>query len=161
MKKLFSRFFILLVISGTLTNVVSSASRAYEVGLIDEVRVLTEYKESKDAQEKINTLRTKMQNLLVELNDELDKASKDKKVTEAQKAQKQKDAEKRLIDEKTKAEDVANALREQIESKVKQAINEEATAQKLDLILSSEASFYGGKDITDSVVKRLNSKTAK
>lgn len=143
--------------SGLLAN----ASQAYDVGLVDEVRILNEYKESKDAQEKIADLRTKIQNLLVELNNDLEKASKDKKVTDAQKAEKQKAAEKRLVDEKTKAEDVANELREELEAKVKQAINEEAAIQKLDLILASDASFFGGKDITDSVIKRLNSKTAK
>lgn len=152
MKKTFaSSLFLLSLLIG-----ISSSANAYEVGLVDEVRILSEFKESADAQTKIAGLRDKMQTLLTSLNDELEKVNADKKATDAVKAQKQKEAEKKLIDEKTKAEEVANSLRVQIENKVKAAINKVAAGQKLDLVLSSDSSFFGGKDITPQVLQELN-----
>jgi len=131
-------------------------SAASEIGLVDEGRLLSEFKESKEAQAKIADLRTKIQNLLVDLNNELEKAGNDKTLSDAQKQQKQKEAEKKLIEEKEKAEQIANSLREKIEGKIQTAINEEAKAQSLDIVLTKEASLYGGKDITDAVLKRLS-----
>jgi len=151
-----NRLIKLFLISALFLTATPLLSQAAETGLVDEARLLSEYKESKDAQGKITELRTKIQNLLVDLNNELEKASTDKTLSEAQKTQKQKEAEKKLIDEKNKAEVVANDLREKVEAAVQQAINEEAKAQGLSLILTKDAALYGGKDITDALLKRLN-----
>ena len=100
-------------------------------------------------------MRTKIQNLLTDLNSELEKANSNKALTEAQKAQKQKDAEKKLIEEKEKAEEIAGTLREQVEGSVQKAINDESRSQGLTAVFTKEVTLYGGKDITDAVLKRL------
>jgi Skp family chaperone for outer membrane proteins len=154
MKKLIRQLLLLSLLAvPTLKNIAAPV----EVGLIDESRLLTEYTASKNAQDKIADLRTKMQDLLTELNAGLEKVSTDKTLTEVQKTQKQKDAEKKFVTEREKAEAVAASLRDKVEADVQKAITEEAKAQSLALVVSKEVTFYGGKDITDPVLKRLNS----
>lgn len=150
--KVFSLALAFLAFSGSIATQAGA-----EIGLIDESKIFTEWNASKEAQTKISELRTKMQDLLTQLGQELEKASADKSVTEAQKLQKQKDAEKKFAEEKNKAEEIANSLREKMEEQMDAAIDAEAKSQKLDLVLSKEVTFFGGKDITDSVLKRLNS----
>lgn len=134
-----------------------ASAQALEVGLVDDNRLLTEYNASKDAQTQIADLRTKMQNLLTELNTTLEKSNADKALSEAQKTQKQKDAEKKFVAERDKAEKVAASLRDKVEADIQKAINDEAKAQSLGLVVSKDVTFFGGKDITDGVLKRLNS----
>ncbi len=150
------KFINLLIIGGLFCLSLANPSKALtEIGIVDEERVLSEYSASKDAQAKIADLRTKIQNLLTDLNSELEKANSNKALTEAQKAQKQKDAEKKLIEEKEKAEEIAGTLREQVEGSVQKAINDESRSQGLTAVFTKEVTLYGGKDITDAVLKRL------
>ena len=150
------KFINLLIIGGLFCLSLANPSKALtEIGIVDEERVLSEYSASKDAQAKIADLRTKIQNLLTDLNSELEKANSNKALTEAQKAQKQKDAEKKLIEEKEKAEEIAGTLREQVEGSVQKAINDESRYQGLTAVFTKEVTLYGGKDITDAVLKRL------
>lgn len=150
MKKLFTFIFSVVLVLAPLN------AQAYEVGIIDEYKLLTEYKQSKDAQERIAALRAKIQDLLVALNKEIEEASKNKKLTKTQLEAKQKEAEKQLLDEKAKAESVANSLRQDVETKVRVAINEVAKAKNIDLIITAETAYYGGNDITDDVLRKLN-----
>ncbi|MDJ0625280.1 MAG: OmpH family outer membrane protein [Candidatus Caenarcaniphilales bacterium] len=149
---------IVILFSILFSIICHQASIAYEIGIIDKYRLLTEYKESKEAQERIVELRTKIQELLLTLNKEIEEASKNKKLSESELAAKQKEAEKKLLDEKAKAESIANSLRQDVEGKIREIIDEEAKSQKLDLIITAETAYYGGKDITDSILKKLNSK---
>ncbi len=146
---------ILLILSVFLFSNTVYSDEA-KVGLIDETRILTEYEDSKKAQEQIAKLRENIQNLLTELSAELEKTNNNKTLSQAQKDAKQKEAEKKLLTEKEKSEEIANTIREKIEGKIQKAIDEEGKAQGLTLILSKEITFFGGKDITNAVLTRLD-----
>lgn len=151
------KFINSLIISGLFCLCLANSSQAAtEIGIVDEERVLNEYSASKDAQAKIADLRAKIQNLLVDLNSELEKANSNKSLTEVQKTQKQKEAEKKLTAEKDKAEEIAGTLREQVETNIQKAINEESRAQGLTAVFTKEVTLYGGKDITEAILKRLS-----
>jgi outer membrane protein len=149
-KSLLTAVFALTLI-GPLTSHAAS-----DIGVVDEVKIFSEYEESKQAQQKITELRNQIQTLLVDLNSELEKVNKNKALTEAQKQQKQQEAEKKLVAEKEKAEDIANGLKEKLEAVVIKAISDEAKVQGLSIVLTKDTALYGGKDITNEVIKRLN-----
>lgn len=146
---------ILIIVSLFLFSNIVNAEEI-KIGLIDEARILTEYTDSKKAQEQIGKLRENIQTLLTELSTELEKTNNNKALSQSQKEAKQKEAEAKLLAEKEKAEEIANTLREKVETKIQKAIDEEAKAQKLNLILSKEITFFGGQDITNAVLNRLD-----
>lgn len=126
-----------------------------EIGVIDNAKILENFKESQDAQKKIIDAREKLQKSFTDLSAELEKTLQDKALSEAQKLQKRKDAQEKLELEKKKVDTMIATLRNDIETKVVKAISDEASAQGLSMVVSKNVIFFGGKDITEQVLKRL------
>lgn len=133
----------------------SPSKAAGEIGVIDNSRVLEEYSASQDAQKQIVDARDKLQKTFSGLSADLEKSLQDKNVSEAQKLQKRKEAQDKFESEKKKVDALVNSLRTDLEGKIVKAINEEAKAQGLQTVVAKSVIFYGGKDITDAVIKRL------
>jgi outer membrane protein len=151
--KLIKATFALSFVLGALA--ISPAKAAGEVGIIDNVKILEQYPASIDAQKKIGAEREKLQNKLTELSKTLEAQLKDTKLSEAQKLQKRKEAKDSLEADKKKVDALTKSIRDELEGKVLAAISAEAKAQSLSMVVSKGIVFYGGKDITDSVIKRL------
>jgi len=133
----------------------SSSHAAGEIGVIDNGKVLEQYPASQEAQKKIVDARDKLQKTFAGLSAELEKSLQDKNLSEAQKLQKRKDAQDKFEVEKKKVDELVSSLRTDLEGKIIKAINEEAKAQGLQAVIAKNVMFYGGKDITDAVLKRL------
>jgi Skp family chaperone for outer membrane proteins len=134
---------------------------AGEIGIIDNAKILEKYQASVDAQQKITDAREGLQKTFTSLATELDKVKQDKALTEAQKADKAKVAQAKLEVDKKKVDAMILNLRNDLESKILKAISDEAASQSLSVVMSKNMTFYGGKDITDQVLKRLASSDKK
>lgn len=131
-------------------------SKAAEIGVVDSAKLTSEYSRAQQAQKTADEYQEKLKSLVKEAAEELEKFNKVSTNTEAQKIQKQKDAQNKIATERKKIEDTLQKLRDEIYDEVKEAINEEAKAQSLSFVTPSSVALYGGKDITDDVLKRLN-----
>jgi Skp family chaperone for outer membrane proteins len=147
---------ILLISSQTTLAAEIPATTTQGIGVVDEERIFNEYSESQKAQKRIASLRSKIQDLLLQLNAEVEKSLQDKSLTDDQKEAKRKEAEQQFVAEKNKAEETADSLRKKIELSVYKAIKEEANMQNLSLILTKESALIGGKEITDDILSKLN-----
>ncbi|MDX1919610.1 MAG: OmpH family outer membrane protein [Candidatus Caenarcaniphilales bacterium] len=147
-----------LVLSLALVSIFfagTSAKAAGDIGVIDKAKILDQYTASQDAQKKILAERERIQSKFNDLNKSLEDALKDKALSEAQKLQKRKEAKDSLEADKKKFDSLVQTLGSEVENKILSAIAAEAKAQNLILVVSKTDVFYGGKDITAEVVKRL------
>ncbi len=135
---------------------VSSVNAAGEIGVVDNGRLIDEYQGSKDAQNRINQVKENFQKTLTDLEVNLNKALQDKNLSEAQKLQKRKEAQDKVESEKRRIDQMVTTARSDIESKLQKAILEEAKSQGLSMVVAKNVTFYGGKDITNQVLTRLN-----
>lgn len=133
----------------------SSVKAAGEIGVIDNGKIIEQYSASQDAQKKIIAERERIQSKFNDLNKSLEEALNDKSLSEAQKLQKRKEAKDTLEADKKKFDSLAQTLRTDVENKILAAINTEAKAQGLTMVVAKGVVFYGGKDITSEVIKRL------
>jgi Skp family chaperone for outer membrane proteins len=147
---------IKLLSLATIAVVSSIGAFAAGIGLVDSNRVTTEYSKAIEAQKKADQYETELKNSLKQASDELEKLSKNAAATEAQKKDKTKQAQDKFNADRKRIETAVVKLKEEIYSEIKDAITEEAKAQSLDMVVPASVSLYGGKDITDDVVKRLN-----
>ncbi len=134
---------------------------AGEIGIIDNAKILDKYPASVEAQQKITDAREGLQKTFTSLATDLDKVKQDKSLTEAQKADKTKVAQAKLEADKKKVDAMILNLRNDLETKILKAITDEAASQSLSVVMSKSMTFYGGKDITDQVLKRLGTSDKK
>jgi outer membrane protein len=158
MKNQIRLFSILLVSFLVIAFIIPSSKAAGEIGVIDNAKVLDQYTASQEAQKTIVQGRVKLQQVFADLNKQLEDTIKNKDLTETQKLTKRKEAQDKLETEKKKLDTSIQALRNNLETKIETAINDEAKAQGLSMVVSKSVTYYGGKDVTDQVLKRLNGK---
>ncbi len=128
---------------------------AGEIGIVDNGRITAEYGKAVDVQKTAESYQEKLTGMLKQTSEELEKTLKDSKATEAQKTQKQKEAQEKIIAERKKMEGILQKMRDEVLNEVKVAIQEEAKAQNLVIVVPSNMALYGGKDITANVLTRL------
>lgn len=128
---------------------------AGEIGIVDNNRITAEYGKAVDVQKTAESYQEKLTALLKQTSEELEKTLKDSKATEAQKTQKQKEAQEKIIAERKRMEATLQQMRDEVLNEVKAAIQEEAKAQSLAIVVPANMALYGGKDITANVLNRL------
>ncbi|HEY9886741.1 MAG TPA: OmpH family outer membrane protein, partial [Vampirovibrionales bacterium] len=131
------------------------SSFAGEIGIVNNARLYELSPEAQKAQKEILDERESLQKRFAELSAELESALKDTNLSEADKLQKRKSAQEEFELEKKRLDDIIQTRRESIEKSILKAIQSEASSQGLDMVVSSNVVFYGGKDITEKVLTRL------
>jgi Skp family chaperone for outer membrane proteins len=134
-----------LVVVLATTCASQSVKAAGEIGVVDSARIIEQYSESKDAQKKILDSRDKLQKTFADLTTDLEKSLQDKNLSEAQKLQKRKDAQDKLEVEKKKLDQMIETARTTIETKIEKAINEEAKAQNLSMVVAKNVTSLAAK----------------
>ncbi|MDX1918314.1 MAG: OmpH family outer membrane protein [Candidatus Caenarcaniphilales bacterium] len=150
-----SRSLSLLIGLIAFLNLAGASFAAGEIGLVDNLRIMEEYPRAQQAQKQVLDLKKDLDELFNSLRTKLQDELQDSKISEADKLKKQKEAQDKFVAEKKKFDDKVESLRAEIDSKIETAINDEAKAQNLGLVLTKSAAYYGGKDITDQVLTRL------
>lgn len=155
---------VLIWIGGGL----KAASNGGDIGFVDVQRIMNQHKDFKDAsaslekefarlQEQLNSEAAKLQN---ELNTKVKGMQDQEKIDQlrneyAAKIKKiQGDYQSQL--DKQKADVLKN-----IETKLDAAIASVAREQNLQVVLKREIVLYGGKDVTDTVLKKLEANSKK
>ena len=126
----------------------ANASEEFSVAIVDIPQVVS-------ASAKVQALKKEQEANSKEIMKYIEKARKDiATVTDADKKKEMEDKyNKELIDKKEKMDlDYANKLKA-LDSSISQTINTKAKADGYDLVLSKGVVLYGGKDITEEIVK--------
>lgn len=126
----------------------ANASEEFSVAIVDIPQVVS-------ASAKVQALKKEQEANSKEIMKYIEKARKDiATVTDADKKKEMEDKyNKELIAKKEKMDlDYANKLKA-LDSSISQTINTKAKADGYDLVLSKGVVLYGGKDITEEIVK--------
>lgn len=133
-----------------------NAVKSPSIGLVDRDKVVTSYPRAQSAVEDIKKAEEHFHSLIESSNKQYEDAKNAKKPA-ADLENLQKSLQTKIDGEQKKLEATAKNLEGQLEKDINGAIEAEATARKVDLVLLKPAVLVGGVDITDGVMKRLSS----
>ena len=143
-----------------LALLLPSASFAAQVAIVNSAKIMSEYSEAKKSMAELSKAEAELK----------DKINAKKKEIQAAKAANKTDTELQLMAEQSKleiepiakkleAESIAKS--EAIKKNVENAIDLVAKEKGYDAVLMQEAVLFGGTDISDLVIKKLESKLFK
>jgi len=132
------------------------AAQAEVIGIVDFDRIVDNYSRVKTVSDEISDKYAEIQRY------SLDKEREYKKLTTPLE---RKNFEENTARELSKKQEAYLKLKEKKESEIdaaiKNAIKQVAISNKIDTVVEKTVVFFGGVDITDKVVKALNSPTTK
>ncbi len=145
-----------LTLSIALLSFAIASANAEVIGVVDFDKVVDNYSKVKTVSDEISDKYAEIQRYSLDKEREYKKLStplerKNFEESTARELSKKQDAYLRLK-EKKEAE---------IDTAIKNAIKQVAISNKIDTVVEKSVIFFGGVDITDKVVKALNSPSAK
>lgn len=145
-----------LTLSIALLSFAFTSANAEVIGVVDFDKVVDNYSKVKTVSDEISDKYAEIQRYSLDKEREYKKLStplerKNFEESTARELSKKQDAYLRLK-EKKEAE---------IDTAIKNAIKQVAISNKIDTVVEKSVIFFGGVDITDKVVKALNSPSAK
>lgn len=128
-------------------------SFAQTIGMVDYKQVLTNYSKAQKAVSEIDDKTSELQRYLLDKEKEFKKLETplQKKAFEEKTAKIMQEKQDALIKLKNKKE-------QEIDNDIMKAIKEIALAEGLDNVVDFQVMYFGGVDITDKVIKKLNIK---
>ena len=132
---------------------IMAPSFAANIGVVDYTKIVQNYSKAKTAYEEIDDRATELQRWL------MDKEKEFKKIESP--VQRKSFEEKTAKDFAQKQEAFAKfkAQKEEgVDKDIQNAIKAVALEDKLDAIMDDQAIFYGGVDVTQKIIKKLNIK---
>jgi outer membrane protein len=150
---IFSFFFYSALLP--VSSATEKPTNTLNVGIVDTVRILAEYPKAQKVLQEISKaeelLSLKVKNKRKELEDA---RSKNKTDTEIQMLAEQFKLE--IEPEAKKLETESARKSKEIEDEVKKTIEAIAKSSSYDVVLSKQAVLYGGTDISNTVLNKLN-----
>jgi|GEM_PF-4922968 len=146
--------FFLLSLFASIILGSSNSLLAEKIAIVDPSR-FEEHSIYKAYQNRVINIQNSYKESFEDLKESLEKDLKSTSLDDAKKLQKRKEAQQRLEAEKSKVVSQVAVLKREIELKFEQAIQKEAKALGYDIVISKNFVFFGGDDITDEVLKRV------
>jgi Skp family chaperone for outer membrane proteins len=126
------------------------------IGVVDRDKIVASYPRAQQAAEELKKSEDKIHRLIEESNKQYEEAKAAKKPP-AELEGLQKRLQNQIDDEVKRVQARAQALEADLENAIDTAIKGEATARKADIVFLKQAVLSGGTDLTDGIIKRLNS----
>ncbi|HIS54282.1 TPA: OmpH family outer membrane protein [Candidatus Galligastranaerophilus gallistercoris] len=143
------------IIALLLVMLISTPVFAQTVGSVNYRQLITNYSKAKTAMSELEDKTNELQRYL------LDKEKEFKKIDSAVQKKNFEDQTARAFAQKQDALEKYRQKKEaEIDTAINNAIKQVAMENKIDTVLDSRVVFYGGIDITDKVLKKLNFATA-
>ena len=143
------------IIALLLVMLISTPVFAQTVGSVNYRQLITNYSKAKTAMSELEDRANELQRYL------LDKEKEFKKIDSAVQKKNFEDQTARAFAQKQDALEKYRQKKEaEIDTAINNAIKQVAMENKIDTVLDSRVVFYGGIDITDKVLKKLNFATA-
>jgi Skp family chaperone for outer membrane proteins len=132
-----------------------TASAPKVVGFIDRDKVVASFPKARDAAEELKKLEESLQKTIENANKQFDEARKAKK-PQAELDSMQKSLQAKIDSEGKTFQTRVSSMESELEKAVDAAIQAEAAQNKVDVVLLKQAVLFGGIDLTNGVVSRLN-----
>ena len=146
----------ILALAMVMTSFVFASACAEVIGVVDFDKVVDNYSKVKTLSDEISDKYAEIQRYT------LDKEREYKKLSTPLE---RKNFEESMARELSKRQDAYLKLKEkkeaEIDTAIKNAIKQVAISNKIDTVVEKSVIFFGGIDITDKVVKALNSPSGK
>ena len=146
----------ILALAMVMTSFVFASASAEVIGVVDFDKVVDNYSKVKTLSDEISDKYAEIQRYT------LDKEREYKKLSTPLE---RKNFEESMARELSKRQDACLKLKEkkeaEIDTAIKNAIKQVAISNKIDTVVEKSVIFFGGIDITDKVVKALNSPSGK
>ena len=143
------------IIALLLVMLISTPVFAQTVGSVNYRQLITNYSKAKTAMSELEDKTNELQRYL------LDKEKEFKKIDSAVQKKNFEDQTARAFAQKQDALEKYRQKKEaEIDTAINNAIKQVAMENKIDTVLDSRVVFYGGIDITDKTLKKLNFATA-
>ncbi len=146
----------ILALAMVMTSFVFASASAEVIGVVDFDKVVDNYSKVKTLSDEISDKYAEIQRYT------LDKEREYKKLSTPLE---RKNFEESMARELSKRQDAYLKLKEkkeaEIDTAIKNAIKQVAISNKIDTVVEKSVIFFGGIDITDKVVKALNSPSGK
>lgn len=143
------------IVALLLVMLISTPVFAQTVGSVNYRQLITNYSKAKTAMSELEDKTNELQRYL------LDKEKEFKKIDSAVQKKNFEDQTARAFAQKQDALEKYRQKKEaEIDTAINNAIKQVAMENKIDTVLDSRVVFYGGIDITDKVLKKLNFATA-
>lgn len=143
----------ILTLGILLTAFTFASASADVVGVIDFDRIVDNYAKVKSLMDEMSDKQAEIQRYALDKEREYKKLTtpvekKNFEESTAREIQRRQEAYMKLKDKKE----------QEVDASIKNAIKQVAMENKIDTVVEKSVIFYGGVDITDKVVKVLNSK---
>ena len=150
MKNMFKKFLLLLA-----ALLIAAPGFCTTIGSIDYTKVIQNYSKAKTAYEEIDDRATELQRYL------MDKEKEFKKIESpvGRKAFEEKTAKEFAVKQEAFAKFKAQK-EESIDKEIQNAVKAVALENKLDVVLDDQAVLYGGVDVTQKIIQKLNARPA-
>ncbi|MBM3275913.1 MAG: OmpH family outer membrane protein [Candidatus Sericytochromatia bacterium] len=133
----------------------ASASTANPLGKVDTKRLFEQYREAQLSQSEFKKKAESYQRKFMNRNQELQDAQREGKTkAEIEKMTKRYEAE--LRPEKEAVEKLDKELSAKLKRQIETAIQDVAKAKGYSVVVDKQVVLFGGEDITDEVLKKLN-----
>jgi len=151
MKKLSSLFLLALF-------AIIPAQAEDSIGTVNNLKVINGYPLAKEAQRKISSYRSELDKEFARIGKDLQEQMKDPNLKDKDKLQKQKDAQAQFQSKKVRFDSLSQSLTKDVDDNIQAAIKDVAKEKGLSLVVSDSITYYGGVDITQAVLDKLNGK---
>ncbi len=144
------------ILAALFALLITLPSYAETVGMVNYRELITNYSKAKNVMSELEDKANEMQRYL------LDKEKEFKSITSAVQRKTFEDQTARAFAQKQDALEKYRQKKEsEIDASINAAIKQVALENKIDTVLDSRVVFFGGIDITDKVLKKLNFAPAK
>jgi Skp family chaperone for outer membrane proteins len=126
------------------------------IGVVDRDKIVASYPRAQQAAEELKKSEDKIHKLIEDSNKQYEEAKAVKKPP-AELEGLQKRLQNQIDDEVKRVQARAQALENDLEGAIDSAIKAEASNRKVDVVFLKQAVLSGGTDLTEGIVKRLNS----
>ncbi|MBY0450518.1 MAG: OmpH family outer membrane protein [Cyanobacteria bacterium] len=160
MKKLLQAALLSVLTASVLlvgSSAFSAASADTNFGLVDLEKIYSNFEKAKGVIADIKVKQAELQKMQADFVKQLEDTKKNQPKNPVASSQLETDLSEKLNAKVKEYRDWTSAKQKEIDTDVETMVNRVAKDKKFDVVLTKQAVFQGGTDITNEVLGRLNS----
>ncbi len=152
----FKTAFMAMLAALVLSIGFAQASFADSIGYVDFERVLTDYDKAQDILAEIKVKEAELRKMQAEFVKQIEETRKNSPKNPVSANQLEKDLNEQLSARVREYRDWAATKQKEIDSALENSIRDVARTKGVDVVLTKQAVFEGGVDLTNDVLVKLN-----
>jgi outer membrane protein len=145
----------------TIVSVTSVAAYADSIGIVDIDKVIGGYNKAQSVMADIKVKEAELRKMQAEFVKQMEESKKNNPKNPVANEQLEKDLNNKLNARLTEYRDWTANKQKEIDTDLETTIKDIAKGKNIDVVLSKQAVFQGGTDITNDILVKLNSAGSK